>query len=284
MNTIRQISRVFTPRRQPEGDGAEVVRIIGNQTIRNLDPFLMMDHFEVHKPHGFPDHPHRGFETVTFMFSGRCQHEDFRGHSGEIGPGDTQWMTAGRGILHAEMPATDRMEGLQIWVNLRASDKMCDPSYQEKTSSHIPHVLKDGVRVSIIAGESMGVRAETITRTPAYFIDVHMQPESSFEQKVVTGWNCFVYVVSGKICFQEKQVGAGEVVIFDQTGDTIKVTAVTESRFALLAGEPIGEPIVQHGPFVMNTYQEIQQTLQDYSYGRNGFEGARNWKSKIGGL
>ena len=284
MASIRNISRVFTPKRQAEGDGAEVVRIIGNQTLRNLDPFLMMDHFEVYKPHGFPDHPHRGFETVTYMISGRCQHEDFKGHAGEIGPGEIQWMTAGRGIMHAEMPASDRMEGLQLWVNLRASDKMCDPTYQEKTANQIPKVTRDGIEVTIIAGESLGVRAETVTRTPAYYLDFKLQAGSTLSQQVVSGWNSYIYVLSGKVEIRGREIKGGEVVVFEPSGDLIQVQGVSESRFVLLAGEPIGESIVQHGPFVMNENRQIQEAMQDYRLGRNGFEGARGWKSKIGGL
>lgn len=281
MHSLRQISRVFTPQKQAEGDGAQVRRIIGTQNLKNLDPFLMMDHFEVEYPNGFPDHPHRGFETVTYMLDGKCKHEDFKGHSGEIGPGDIQWMTAGRGIVHAEMPGTAKMEGLQLWVNLKSCDKLCEPSYQEKTASDIPKVSRDGIEVAIIAGESLGVRSETVTRTPAYFLDFKMQPGSILAQNVNNGWNSYMYVIEGKVAVAGRELKQGEVAVFDKNGDGVEVRCIDKCRFVLLAGEPIGETVVQYGPFVMNKDREIQEAMQDYRMGRNGFEGASVWRSRI---
>lgn len=281
MQSVRQISKVFTPKAQAEGDGAEVRRIIGTGVLRNLDPFLMMDHFEVVYPHGFPDHPHRGFETVTYMLDGKCKHEDFKGHSGEIGPGDIQWMTAGRGIVHAEMPGTPKMEGLQLWVNLKSSDKLCQPSYQEKTASEIPKASRDGVEVTIIAGESLGVRSETVTRTPAYFLDFKMQAGSSLAQNINNGWNSYMYMLEGKVRVSGRELKQGEVAVFDKNGNSVDVQCIERCRFVLLAGEPIGESIVQYGPFVMNENREIQEAMQDYRMGRNGFEGASMWRSRI---
>ena len=278
---LRTIAKVFTPSKQAEGAGAEVRRIIGSSAVRNLDPFLMMDHFEVCKPNGFPDHPHRGFETVTYMLEGKCQHEDFRGHYGEIGPGDVQWMTAGRGIVHAEMPSTDRMEGLQLWVNLRSSDKMCEASYQEKTNQQLAKARKQGVEVTIIAGECLGVRAETVTRTPAYFLDISMQAGSDLQQNVTVGWNSYVYVISGRIRVGETEVRANQAAVLSVDGAAVLFNAVENSRFAFLAGQPIGEKIVQHGPFVMNQDSQINEAMRDYQSGRNGFEGAGGWRSRI---
>ena len=282
MHSLRQISKVFTPHKQPEGDGAEVRRIIGTKDLRNLDPFLMMDHFEVHYPNGFPDHPHRGFETVTYMLNGNCKHEDFKGHSGEIGPGGIQWMTAGRGILHAEMPGTPKMEGLQLWVNLKSSDKLCEPSYQEKASSDIPKATQDGIEVTVIAGESLGIKSETVTRTPAYFLDFKMQAGSNLSQNVNNGWNSYMYVIDGKVAVAGRELTKGQVAVFGISGDSVEVRCIEQCRFVLLAGEPIGEPVVQHGPFVMNNNREIQEAMQDYRMGRNGFEGASAWRSSIG--
>jgi quercetin 2,3-dioxygenase len=281
MSTLRTISKIFTPAKQPEGDGAEVRRIIGSNVLRNLDPFLMMDHFDVCKPNGFPDHPHRGFETVTYMLEGKCKHEDFRGHYGEIDVGDIQWMTAGRGIVHAEMPGTNRMEGLQLWVNLSSRDKMCEPDYQEKKSSEIVTASKDGVEVRIIAGESLGQRSETVTRTPAFYLDIKMNTGAELVQNVPSGWNSFIYLLSGKVAIGNKEVKSNQAAVLSVEGNTVIIKALEHSRLALLAGRPIGEKIVQYGPFVMNENVQINEAMRDYSAGINGFEGSRNWNSRI---
>lgn len=278
---FRSIAKVFTPSKQPEGVGAEVRRIIGSNQVRNLDPFLMMDHFEVHKPNGFPDHPHRGFETVTYMLEGKCQHEDFRGHYGEIGPGGIQWMTAGRGILHAEMPSTDKMEGIQLWVNLKASDKMCEAAYQEKTSEEILKTTGNGVTVTIIAGESLGAKAETVTKTPAFFLDILMQTGSELVQQVNEGWNSFIYVISGKVRVGPTEISTNQAAILTKEEGTVLFNSLENCRFIFLAGCPIGEKIVQHGPFVMNNENQIHEAMRDFQNGTNGFEGAHNWRSRI---
>lgn len=278
---IRKLLRVFTPNPQGEGDGAEVRRIIGSRELRNLDPFLMMDHFEVHKPHGFPDHPHRGFETVTYMIEGMCKHEDFKGHSGEIGPGDTQWMTAGRGIIHAEMPGSDVMTGLQLWVNLKATDKMCEPAYQEKTNNLLAKASKNGIDVTIIAGQSLGAKSETVTRTPTMYLDFKMQQGAVLEQNVESGWNAYMYVLSGRVKVENTEVRANQAGVFEKNGTVFIISALEATRFVLLAGRPIGEKIVQYGPFVMNEDHEINQAMRDYSMGVNGFEGSRTWQSRI---
>lgn len=278
---VRKLQRVFVPGIQGEGDGAQVRRIIGSRELRNLDPFLLLDHAEVHKPHGFPDHPHRGFETVSYILEGVSKHEDFKGHCGEIHSGGIQWMTAGRGIVHSEIPASDKIVGLQLWVNLKSTDKLCDPSYQEKSEELLSKAHIEGVDVTIIAGQSLGVRAETVTRTPITYLDVSMQRGAVFQQEVENNWNAFLYVLKGKIKVDDKEISEGQAGIFEKAGNLVIFDALDTARFVFFAGRPIGEKIVQYGPFVMNSEAEIDQAMRDYSAGINGFEGARTWKSRI---
>lgn len=281
MQTYRTIVKSFTPAERPEGDGALVRRIVGTSQLRNLDPFLMLDHFKVVKPHGFPDHPHRGFETVTYMIHGVMQHEDFKGHAGRIGPGDIQWMTAGKGIMHAEMPATNTVEGLQLWVNLHSEFKMCEPAYQEMKSSDILKVSNDKVNATIIAGRSMGQEARTITRTPTYYIDFKISPNGSHVQEVPRGWNAFLYVLEGSLQVQNTTLKALDAGVLSSQEEAVEFKTQEGTKFVFFAGRPINEPIMQYGPFVMNNQTQIEQTFMDYRLGRNGFEGAQAWSSAI---
>lgn len=251
-----------------------------------FDPFLMLDEFFVTKPAGFPDHPHRGFETVTFMLEGSFMHEDFKGNAGTIGPGDLQWMTAGRGILHSEMPATDELNhGLQLWVNLKSSDKMCDPAYQELKTEQVPEATRNGVTAKIIAGEAFDVQSPVYTRTPTHYIHFRMEPNSQLEQRIPAGWNAFLYIIKGKVQVGNSEpIDAHNLVLLDQAGEGAVVRSGDEAaEFVMISGEPIGEPVAQHGPFVMNTREQIMETFRDYQLNINGFEGAHAWRSKIGG-
>lgn len=280
----RTVVRTLLSKEQPEGDGATVRRSIGRPEMKTLDPFLLLDHFAVSPPAGFPDHPHRGFETVTYMIEGKFTHQDFAGHSGTIGPGDLQWMTAGRGIVHCELPAARGVQtGLQLWVNLAAKDKMVDPNYQELEDKDVPKVEKDGVRVSVIAGESYGVKSPVYTRTPTMYLDFTVQPGATVVQSVPHGWNAFVYILEGTSVFGTEDAHPIDpfhtVQLSD--GDGLQVWNKSDKvcRFVLIGGQPLNEPVVQHGPFVMNTREEIMQTIRDYQSGRNGFERARGWES-----
>ncbi|PAN44047.1 hypothetical protein PAHAL_9G013000 [Panicum hallii] len=280
----RAVVKKLLAESQPEGQGATVRRSIGRHELRNLDPFLMLDEFSVSKPAGFPDHPHRGFETVTYMLEGAFTHQDFAGHKGTIRTGDVQWMTAGRGIVHSEMPAGDGVQkGLQLWINLSSKDKMIEPRYQELQSKDISRAEKDGVEVRIIAGEAFGVRSPVYTRTPTMYMDFTMPPGSELHQPVPEGWNAFVYIIDGEGVFgREKSaaVGAHHCLVLGP-GDGLSVwnRSGAPLRFALVGGQPLGEPVVQHGPFVMNSRAEIQQAMEDYYYGKNGFERASQWTS-----
>ncbi|KAK3812670.1 MAG: RmlC-like cupin domain-containing protein [Linnemannia gamsii] len=243
--------RAVLSKEQSEGVGARVRRSIGRPELRNHDPFLMLDEFNVDKNGGFPDHPHRGFETVTYMLEGQFQHEDFAGHKGTIGPGDLQWMTAGRGIVHSEMPVKSqtRAHGLQLWINLPKEHKMCEPQYQELLDGQIPRATpQDGVVVKVIAGESHGVKSQVYTRTPTMYLDFKMDKNKTVTQTIPSTFTG----VRGQRAPHFSEDGAETVKI--QTKDE-------DAHFVLIAGEPLKEPIVQHGPFVMNTQEEIYDTL-----------------------
>ncbi|KAJ3183284.1 hypothetical protein HDU85_002310 [Gaertneriomyces sp. JEL0708] len=286
-SAFKKVEKTVVSIEQAEGVGARVRRSIGTFQLRNLDPFLMLDEFSIAKPAGFPDHPHRGFETVTYMLDGSVQHEDFAGHKGTIGTGDLQWMTAGRGILHAEMPLTDTAHGLQLWVNLPRKDKMVEPRYQELLDKDVPRATSpDGsVRVKVIAGESYGVNAKVHTYIPIYYLDVRMDAGKEFVQAVPENYTTFLYTLSGDIKVGEdatEQVKPHTTVVLGAEGDAVKVTSVNDAHFVLVAGQKINEPIAQHGPFVLNDREGILQAFMDYEQGKNGFEGAKRWASEIG--
>ncbi|KAJ3267857.1 hypothetical protein HK104_005589 [Borealophlyctis nickersoniae] len=286
--TFKSIDKIVVSKQQSEGAGAMVRRSIGTYELRNLDPFLMLDEFYVSQGAGFPDHPHRGFETVTYMLDGSFQHEDFAGHKGTIGPGDLQWMTAGKGIVHAEMPLGDTLaHGLQLWVNLPKSAKMVPPRYQELLDKDVPRAKSEngGVVVKVIAGESLGVSAKVHTYTPIYYLDVKMEKGNTFEQTIPDQYTGFIYTLSGTAKFgsNQTQPEAHSTLVMSRLGNTVNVeTTDSNVHFVIIAGDPIKEPIVQHGPFVMNDQKEIHQAIIDYQMGQNGFENAAAWESEIG--
>ncbi|KAJ1290162.1 hypothetical protein BS78_02G222200 [Paspalum vaginatum] len=285
MEKPRQVARKFLARPQHEGAGAVVRRSIGRFELRYFDPFLVLDEFSVSAPAGFPDHPHRGFETVTYMLEGAVTHEDFEGHRGTIKAGDVQWMTAGRGIVHSEMPAgPGTSKGLQLWVNLSSGNKMIEPGYQEIQSKDIACTSADGVTVRVIAGRAMGAVSPVCTRTPTMYLDFTVRPRAAVRQPVPPAWNAFAYVLEGEGVFGADRcapVAAHHLLLLGQ-GDGLEVWNKSDRplRFLLIAGEPIGEPVAQLGPFVMNTEEEIDMTVDDFERYANGFEKARHWKSQ----
>ncbi|OAQ27406.1 hypothetical protein K457DRAFT_77971 [Linnemannia elongata AG-77] len=284
----RSIIKSILSKEQSEGVGAKIRRSIGRPELRNHDPFLMLDEFDSDPTGGFPDHPHRGFETVTYMLEGQVQHEDFAGHKGTIGPGDLQWMTAGRGIVHSEMPVKTetRIHGLQLWINLPKEHKMCEPQYQELRDGQIPRATpQDGVTIKVIAGESYGVKSQVYTRTPTMYLDFRMEKNKAVTQTIPSTFTGFIYMLKGKAYIGDKEFEgkAHHTLTFSEDGaETVKIqTKDEDAHFVFIAGEPLKEPIVQHGPFVMNTDKEIYDTFVDYQYAKNGFERARNWRSTI---
>ncbi|XP_015273087.1 PREDICTED: pirin isoform X1 [Gekko japonicus] len=289
MAAVRRVIKTVLSKEQSEGVGARVRRSIGRPELKNLDPFLLLDEFKGGKPAGFPDHPHRGFETVSYLLEGGSMaHEDFCGHTGRLNPGDLQWMTAGRGILHAEMPCSEEpAHGLQLWVNLRSSEKMVEPQYQELKNEEIPKPSQNGVTVAVISGEALNVKSKVYTRTPTLYLDFKLDKGVKHTQAVPKGWTAFIYTISGNVYIgpsnDQQKVEAHHTAVLDD-GDCVQVENKdsTISHFVLIAGEPIKEAVVQHGPFVMNTQEEILQAIDDFRNARNGFERATTWKSKIG--
>jgi hypothetical protein len=280
MKVTRQVIEVIDPIYVMEGAGVRLRRSIATQKLDYLDPFLLFDHFGSEDPNdylaGFPMHPHRGIETVTYMLDGLVNHKDSMGNSGTLEKNDVQWMTSGSGIIHEEMPKPDKgkMEGFQLWINLPAKLKMTTPRYQEVKSTQIPELhCENGVKVRIIAGNMDGVKgAVTEIFADPMYLDVIIPRNSSFKQPIKRGHTVFAYVFEGEGIFgdfeegsskRETAVSSTEMVIFGD-GDYIKAkTDQNYVRFLLISGKPLNEPIVRYGPFVMNTSEEIEQALID---------------------
>ena len=275
----REVERLVAGQPTSDGAGVKLNRVLTNNLQRRLDPFLMLDHFGTDNPDdyiaGFPDHPHRGFETITYMLNGRMRHRDSAGHEGLISDGGVQWMTAGRGVIHSETPEQNegRMAGFQLWLNLRSQDKLCDPWYRDVPGAEVPEFEHDGVKVRVIAGESHGV-AGAVQRehTEPLYLDVQLAAGARFEQPLPAGHNVFAYVYEGALKFESGcTVPAGRMAIFANTPDSdgVRLTAgEAPTRVLLIAGRPLNEGIAQYGPFVMNTEAEIVQAVRDYQAGR----------------
>jgi redox-sensitive bicupin YhaK (pirin superfamily) len=276
MNNFRVISQIIEPQYVIEGAGVLLQRSIAPRATNEFDPFLLFDHFAFNNPtegpiRGFPMHPHRGIETVTYMLEGSTQHRDSLGNSGLIGPGDVQWMTSGRGILHEEMPRrgpSGNIYGFQLWVNLPARLKMTEPRYQEVNAATIPTFEKGGVKIRVVAGQVENVTGPVteIAASPLY-LDVQLAPDTEFVQPVPSGHTAIAYVFEGEGVFADQTVKAVRLVKFGE-GNQIQVKTENQAvRFMLITGAPFKEPIAPYGPFVMNTMEEIQQTLVEL---RNG--------------
>jgi redox-sensitive bicupin YhaK (pirin superfamily) len=275
MSNLRPISGRLRGQATSDGAGVRLTRVIGTGQLPALDPFLMLDEFGSDKPGdyiaGFPSHPHRGFETVTYMLDGRMRHKDNHGNEGLLTPGSVQWMTAGRGIVHSEMPEQEEgmMRGFQLWVNLPAKDKMCAPQYQEFSADRIPTVtVGAGVEAKVIAGRIGDVEGpvKQPATDPSYF-DLTIDDGAVFEHAVPAGHNVFAYVFEGEVESGGNKAGKGELLVFGK-GDAVRFEGKgAKSRLILVAGRPIGEPVARYGPFVMNTQQEIMQAVQDFQSG-----------------
>jgi quercetin 2,3-dioxygenase len=275
--TSRKIGQIIEPQAVVEGAGVRLKRSIGTRTLDYLDPFLLLDHFQSKNPAdyqaGFPLHPHRGIETVTYLLTGAVRHKDSVGNAGEIGPGDLQWMTAGRGIMHEEMPQVrpEGVAGFQLWVNLPAKQKMIAPRYQNVHANEIAIVKRDGgATVRVIAGKVDGVAGPIsgIAAEPMY-LDVSIAPHGSFSLPIPRGHSAFAYVFEGEGRFgpEKRSVTTPRLVVWDD-GDSVEVsTEESAARFLLVSGKPLNEPIARYGPFVMNTKAEIEQTLRELQAG-----------------
>jgi quercetin 2,3-dioxygenase len=288
-NKYRSIRLVEKSDETAEGDGFIVHRSFPSRSIRNLDPFLLLDEMGPldllpQERRGFPEHPHRGFVTVTYMLEGRFEHKDSQGNSGKLGPGDVQWMTAGSGLVHSEMPEKEfaksggRLHGFQLWINLRKTDKWVKPDYQDVPSTKIPIVrTPDGkVSIKVIAGNYLDTNAVISTLTPILYLHFTLQPGAEVVQFVPENYNAFTYIIGGKGLFGKDKIMVGEMnlIVFKNDGQYISISESENARspldVLLIAGMPLNEPIVQYGPFVMNTKEEIDKTLDDYRNGRIG--------------
>jgi hypothetical protein len=273
----RTIERLVAGQATSDGAGVKLTRVLTQNLQHRLDPFLMLDAFGSDNPDdyiaGFPEHPHRGFETVSYMLSGRMRHRDSAGHEGLVTDGGVQWMTAARGVIHSEIPqqTEGRMEGFQLWLNLHSSEKMGAPWYRDIQATDLPKVTTaEGVQLTVIAGESNGTAgAVKREKTQPLYLDVHMPAGSTFSQPLPATHNAFIYVYRGEVQVGDKAVPAQRMAIFrnDAASDGVTITASADARFLLIAGKPLKEPIVQYGPFVMNSQQEIYQALSDFRDG-----------------
>ena len=283
--SVRPVLKIVKGMPASDGDGVRLTRMLGTPEVQMFDPFLMLDCFDNDQASdymgGFPDHPHRGFETVTYMLEGRMRHKDNTGREGVIGPGGIQWMRAGKGIVHSEMPeqAEGRMRGFQLWVNLPAKLKMSAPGYSEFESDAIPVEARDGgVTVKVISGVTEGGTAGPIGggAVDALYFDVVLPAGTVFEEPVGDDRNTMLAVYEGQVRVAHDTVdalsgvflGRGDTVRVEGRGDTVRVEAVTDAGVLLLAGRPIEEPVFWHGPFVMNSREEIVQAFEDFQRGR----------------
>jgi redox-sensitive bicupin YhaK (pirin superfamily) len=276
MNNFRSVSQIIEPQLVMEGAGVLLRRSVAPRVSNEYDPFLLFDHFAFNNPNegpirGFPTHPHRGIETVTYMLDGSVAHRDSLGNQGVIGAGDVQWMTSGRGILHEEMPRrgeSGNIYGFQLWVNLPAAEKMSQPRYQEVKSSMIPVVEKDGAQIRLVAGEVHGTKGPVteINAAPLY-MDVQLSAGAKFNLPVPAGHTVLAYLFEGAGEFGNEVIESTCMVVFNDDGEGVEIKTATGARFMIIAGAPFKEPIVPYGPFVMNTVEEIQQAIQEL---RNG--------------
>jgi quercetin 2,3-dioxygenase len=302
MSVPRAIRFAFHAIEQSEGVGARVRRSIGTAKLRNFSPFLMLDHFTIYPGAGFPDHPHRGQETITYLMSGAVDHEDFAGNKGTIWAGDLQFMTAGRGIMHAEMPRDmgdgSPDVGMQLWVDLPENLKTVEPRYRDLRAKEIPEVETDygKVHVKVISGKSHGVDSvRDLAYTPVWILDVTVRPGGKITQELPKDWNAFAYTLSGAVSFgngakaeNTKTVTPYHNVVFENNGKADVITAEVEegagedARFILFAGQPLDQQVVQYGPFVLNSQEGVMEAMRDFQSNSNGFERAKGWRSEIG--
>lgn len=287
----RTILKFFTAVLQEEGVGAKVRRSIGTMKQRYFSPFLMLDHFNVDPSAGFPDHPHHGFSTVTYLLEGMFAHEDFTGAKGVLRPGDLQFMTAGKGIVHAEMPIQSKdgapVTGMQLWVDLPEEMKECEPAYRDLKAAEIPIAKpNDKVTIKVIAGESYGVKSvQDLAHVAVDYYDYEIQAGGEFVQPFPENYNVFIYLLEGGLKINETQLNQYQVAFFNRDGDSVvgKVPETQEgsTRFVLIGGPILEQEVVQHGPFVTTSREKMYEVFSNYQYGNNGFENAKGWRSSI---
>ena len=272
----RRVKRLVRGQETADGAGVRLTRVIGTHQMLQLDPFLLLDDFRSDNPDdyigGFPPHPHRGFETVTYLLAGKLEHKDNAGHAGVLKAGGVQWMTAGRGVIHSEMPMQEDglLAGFQLWVNLPATQKMSQPRYQEFDQAEIPEERREGeVVVRVVAGKtSRGTRGPvTDLATQVSYFDISLPAGSRISEYLPESYNAFVYLIEGEVAIDGTPLAQHDLAELDR-GDTLEIEARRASRLLLVAGEPINEPIARRGPFVMNNQAELNQAFDDYQAGR----------------
>lgn len=273
----RKIEKSLPGRETQDGAGVRLTRIIGQPLQHRLDPFLMLDYFRSDDPndyiHGFPEHPHRGFETLTVLLQGRMRHRDNRGHEGIIEPGGAQWMLAGRGIIHSEMPEQEQgqLEGFQLWINLPASEKMGEPQYRDLNSRDIPEIQVRNCRVRVIMGSILGMQgAIQRPRTEPTVLDVSMTHGESLTLPIETSRHAALFPSQGDLRVGGSPLASRHLGVLDHSGETVLVEATSDCRFLLIAGAPLQEPIASYGPFVMNTPDEIHTAISEFQSGKFG--------------
>jgi redox-sensitive bicupin YhaK (pirin superfamily) len=279
MNT-RKVQQVITGQPTTDGAGVDLVRVIGQPALMDLDPFLLLDAFRSDDPNdyiaGFPPHPHRGFETVTYLLNGRMRHKDNTGNEGVIEPGGIQWMTAGSGIVHSEMPEQQDglLEGFQLWINLPSAHKMDRPAYQEHDATNIPTETREGATLKVISGVTSQGTTGPVSQplTDPVYLDVTLQPDTGFNEDIAADHNAFVYVINGQLVLEDTDgdqidLGSDQLAVLSKGEKVALRSGDQASRFLLVAGKPLNEPVARGGPFVMNTAAEVRQAFSDYQRG-----------------
>ena len=272
MDTTRSIQKVIQGVQTTDGAGVNLTRIIGSMELNMLDPFLLLDEFGSDNPKdyiaGFPPHPHRGFETITYMLNGKFRHKDSAGNEGYLTDGSVQWMTAGRGVIHSEMPEQTEglVRGFQLWLNLPKEKKMIDPAYNDISAERIPKVDFEGGRARIISGKFLGISGPGKPHTGMLYYDIVLDLSTHFTMPIDNGWNAFIYIYEGSVQL-DREVNKGHLIVLDQEGELDLTAGQKGAKFIVVAGEPLNEPVARGGPFVMNSKGEVLKAFEDYQDG-----------------
>ena len=272
MDTTRSIQKVIQGVQTTDGAGVNLTRIIGSMELNMLDPFLLLDEFGSDNPKdyiaGFPPHPHRGFETITYMLNGKFRHKDSAGNEGYLTDGSVQWMTAGRGVIHSEMPEQTEglVRGFQLWLNLPKEKKMIDPAYNDIPAKKIPIVDFEGGSARIISGKFLGITGPGEPHTGVLYYDIDLDLSARFTMPIDNGWNAFIYIYEGSVQL-DREVNKGHLIVLDQEGELDLTAGQKGAKFIVVAGEPLNEPVARGGPFVMNSKGEVLKAFEDYQDG-----------------
>ena len=272
MDTTRSIQKVIQGVQTTDGAGVNLTRIIGSMELNMLDPFLLLDEFGSDNPKdyiaGFPPHPHRGFETITYMLNGKFRHKDSAGNEGYLTDGSVQWMTAGRGVIHSEMPEQTEglVRGFQLWLNLPKEKKMIDPAYNDIPAKKIPIVDFEGGSARIISGKFLGITGPGEPHTGVLYYDIDLDLSARFTMPIDNGWNAFIYIYEGSVRL-DREINQGHLIVLDQKGKLDLTAGKEGAKFIVVAGEPLNEPVARGGPFVMNSKGEVLKAFEDYQNG-----------------